>query len=327
MSTQTIPTNILTHNATANGETTLGAVDLDFDDLFDFTPPSIQSNIDPRTESLPKDSDFLQKQPSTTIDIDDIFATPDLDNLGLTYSKNLAKTDGLNAEPTPQPSVTVNPAPMKVTPTLIATAKVTTDNPAKNITAIDSQHKISSDFTEQSKVTIQPVTANVTQTHNDTIQASNHAILQTSSPTSKAQIKEKATHKQKKIKLSGKAKAHYIDTKPTVGKRCLHMMLVGAIFALVGLLVDWVINLSKAFGESNSAEMVWFFLPCLAVLGVVLGWFFGAKALDVVFGMFNITLDEKHPNDDDGFSSGLLKAIGFGLSIAIVGWLILMMLA
>ncbi|ELA09483.1 hypothetical protein MOMA_03735 [Moraxella macacae 0408225] len=207
--------------------------------------------------------------------------------------------------------------PPTTTPNTIDTT-FSTDDLAK----LDLNHK---DLPPKDLAKTNPPIVN-TPIQTNSISTSNNA----QKPTSNIEINAQATHTSNQVNQktkSNKAKAQHINTKPTFSKRCLHTALVGSIFALVGLLVDWIINLSKVFGEHNSAETLWFFFPCLAILGVVFGWFFGTRALDVVFGMFNFTLDESRPNDDDGFSSGLFKAIGFGLSIGMIGWLILLMLA
>lgn len=106
----------------------------------------------------------------------------------------------------------------------------------------------------------------------------------------------------------------------------LNSVLVSAIFALTGLLIDFLFNIFRALNGVHS-ESVWLFFPILSLLGLVFGVFFGTKALDVIFGIFHNTSIENNPSYDDGsFSGGILKATGFGLLIAIVGWLSMMIL-
>lgn len=104
----------------------------------------------------------------------------------------------------------------------------------------------------------------------------------------------------------------------------LNSVLVVAIFAITGLLIDFLFNVVRAVSGIHS-NSTWVFFPLLSLLGLVLGVFFGTKALDVIFGIFHSTSNENNPSHDDGsFSGGIFKAIGFGLLIAIVGWLAMM---
>lgn len=112
----------------------------------------------------------------------------------------------------------------------------------------------------------------------------------------------------------------------TTGRRLMDMVLVGLIFAVIGGSIDWIINIAKAVMGVTS-ESIWFFVYFMGILGLVLGWLMGTKALDVVFGLFRTTPTENNPsNDDDSFSSGIMKAIGFGLLIGVMGWFLMMIL-
>ena len=144
------------------------------------------------------------------------------------------------------------------------------------------------------------------------------AIFATSANSAKNQL-----YQQKRRNINPKAKAHYIDTKPTFGRRVLNSLSVGFIFAIIGLLVDWGVSITQAVANV-SGETNWFFLPCFGIIGLILGFLFGAKALDVIFANFRST-DDDHTGDD-GFAMGLFKAIGIGLGVAIIGWIIMMML-
>lgn len=140
--------------------------------------------------------------------------------------------------------------------------------------------------------------------------------------------------------LIGKKVASRQSTKPsvvmpydndeplTLSKRLMDMVSVGFIFAFIGIVIDWVINIIKSFSAIASGDMVWLFVYIMGGLGLILGGLMGTKALDVVFGLFRRSShDTSLVNDDDGFSSGIMKAIGFGLILGIVGWLLMMMFA
>lgn len=112
----------------------------------------------------------------------------------------------------------------------------------------------------------------------------------------------------------------------TLSRRLMDMLLVGLGFALFGVVIDWVVNLVKSL-NGNTGETVWFFVYFMGILGAILGFAIGTKAFDVVFGLFRTTPAENNPNsEDNSFSGGLMKAIGFGLLIGILGWLLMMML-
>lgn len=113
------------------------------------------------------------------------------------------------------------------------------------------------------------------------------------------------------------------EKPPTIGKRVLNMLLVGLIYGLIGVLIDWVINLVKVTGSTHSSGMLWFFSYVLLILGLVLGWFFGNRALNAIFGLF--TSNANRFDDSDVFSAGILRAIGIGLVFGVVSWLLLML--
>lgn len=121
----------------------------------------------------------------------------------------------------------------------------------------------------------------------------------------------------------------YDDTESlSLGRRLFNAILVAGVYGVVGVVIDWLINLAKLFGGNSSAEIVWLFLPILAVMGLIFGALWGTKALDVLFGLFRTTPATVNPNNDDSsFSAGIMRAAGFGLLIGIVGWLAMMMLA
>lgn len=118
------------------------------------------------------------------------------------------------------------------------------------------------------------------------------------------------------------------DIEPTsFFRRLMNGLLVGLVYAVIGTIIDWVVNLAKTFSGNNSAEMVWLFMPILGLMGMVFGVLFGTRALDVIFGIFRTTPTENNPsNDDDSFSSGLFKAVGIGLLIGVIGWLLMMVM-
>lgn len=118
-----------------------------------------------------------------------------------------------------------------------------------------------------------------------------------------------------------------LDERLTFGKRLLDMLLVGVLFGFFGLVIDWVVNIIKNLNNTHGSQMAWFFVYFMGGLGLILGWLMGVKALDVVFGLFRTTATDHPSNDEDIFSSGIMRAIGFGLLIGIVGWLLMMLMA
>lgn len=114
------------------------------------------------------------------------------------------------------------------------------------------------------------------------------------------------------------------EEQPTLLQRLFHGLLIGGIFAIIGLLIDGILHIGRVITADVVAEMSWFFLPCCAVLGVVLGCLFGVKSLEVIFATSNtIHLDYQQGDDD---SSGLFKAVGIGLGIAVLCWLVMLIL-
>lgn len=113
-----------------------------------------------------------------------------------------------------------------------------------------------------------------------------------------------------------------LDTPLTFAQRLCDALFIGVIFSLLGLLVDWALHISRALSSSVVNEMTWLFLPCFTFIGVIFGFFFGAKALDIIFG----SSATNGRNADDGFTSGLLKAVGIGLGIAVLAWLVMLIL-
>lgn len=114
------------------------------------------------------------------------------------------------------------------------------------------------------------------------------------------------------------------EKPPTLGRRLLNMLLVGLIYGFIGMVLDWVINLVKVVGSTHSSSMLWFFSYILLILGLVLGWLFGTRALNAIFGLF--TNNASRFDDGDIFSAGLMRAVGIGLVFGIIGWLLMMML-
>ncbi|MFW2177184.1 MULTISPECIES: hypothetical protein [unclassified Moraxella] len=172
---------------------------------------------------------------------------------------------------------------------------------------------------EQFDTTKKPINTSLPSAH----PSSENASHTTSHPQ---YVSDPQNHRQT-VNPSDQPLAEIILPKPSLMSRLWQMLGVTLIFAIFGSLLDWLTNLIKLFGSVGNAEMVWLFLPILTVLGLVSGWFFGTKAVDMIFGLFRTTPYENNPsNDDYSFSSGLLKAMGIGLLLGLMGWVLLLML-
>lgn len=111
---------------------------------------------------------------------------------------------------------------------------------------------------------------------------------------------------------------------PIQTRKMLNALFSGMLFAIIGLLIDWALHVARALTSDTSGDIAWLFFPILSIMGILFGYFFGAKALHVLFGSSATLHLDNEP--DDGFASGLLKAVGIGIGIAIICWLIMLIL-
>lgn len=105
--------------------------------------------------------------------------------------------------------------------------------------------------------------------------------------------------------------------------RLLQAFMVTLIYAAIGFLVDGIIYVVKAMVSVAPVQIFWLFLPLLVGIGLILGWLIGGRALDALLIPFQT---RNNPNfDEASFGYGIMKALGLGLILAVLGWLILMM--
>lgn len=117
---------------------------------------------------------------------------------------------------------------------------------------------------------------------------------------------------------------HHTPTPLTTTRKILNAFFIGIFFGVIGLLIDWALHIVRALASDTASNIAWLFFPMLSVIGVLFGFFFGAKALNVVFGTSaTVHLDNE---SDDGFTSGLLKAVGIAIGIAIITWFVMLIM-
>lgn len=103
-----------------------------------------------------------------------------------------------------------------------------------------------------------------------------------------------------------------------------YAFICGVMLGMVGGLIDVMLMVIGSLTTTIST-IQWLFTPILAVMGVLLGLFAGNHAGGHAMQLFHVFgSDNSYGNNDD---AGIFKAIGFGLMLSCLGYVILMMMA
>lgn len=103
-----------------------------------------------------------------------------------------------------------------------------------------------------------------------------------------------------------------------------YAFICGVMLGMVGGLIDVMLMVIGSLTTTIST-IQWLFTPILAVMGVLLGLFAGNHAGGHAMQLFHVFgSDNSYDNNDD---AGILKAIGFGLMLSCLGYVMLMMMA
>lgn len=103
-----------------------------------------------------------------------------------------------------------------------------------------------------------------------------------------------------------------------------YAFICGVMLGMVGGLIDVMLMVIGSLTTTIST-IQWLFTPILAVMGVLLGLFAGNHAGGHAMQLFHVFgSDNSYDNNDD---AGIFKAIGFGLMLSCLGYVMLMMMA
>lgn len=103
-----------------------------------------------------------------------------------------------------------------------------------------------------------------------------------------------------------------------------YAFICGVMLGMVGGLIDVMLMVIGSLTTTIST-IQWLFTPILAVMGVLLGLFAGNHAGGHAMQLFHVFGSDNPPGNND--DAGIFKAIGFGLMLSCLGYVILMMMA
>lgn len=103
-----------------------------------------------------------------------------------------------------------------------------------------------------------------------------------------------------------------------------YAFICGVMLGMVGGLIDVMLMVIGSLTTTIST-IQWLFTPILAVMGVLLGLFAGNHAGGHAMQLFHVFGSDNPPGNND--DAGIFKAIGFGLMLSCLGYVMLMMMA
>lgn len=103
-----------------------------------------------------------------------------------------------------------------------------------------------------------------------------------------------------------------------------YAFICGVMLGMVGGLIDVMLMVIGSLTTTIST-IQWLFTPILAVMGVLLGLFAGNHAGGHAMQLFHVFGSDNSPGNND--DAGIFKAIGFGLMLSCLGYVMLMMIA
>ncbi|OOS19846.1 hypothetical protein B0682_07845 [Moraxella lincolnii] len=103
-----------------------------------------------------------------------------------------------------------------------------------------------------------------------------------------------------------------------------YAFICGVMLGMVGGLIDVMLMVIGSLTTTIST-IQWLFTPILAVMGVLLGLFAGNHAGGHAMQLFHVFGSDNFPGNND--DAGIFKAIGFGLMLSCLGYVMLMMMA
>lgn len=102
-----------------------------------------------------------------------------------------------------------------------------------------------------------------------------------------------------------------------------YAFICGVMLGMVGGLIDVMLMVIGSLTTTIST-IQWLFTPILAVMGVLLGLFAGNHAGGHAMQLFHVFGSDNPPGNND--DAGIFKAIGFGLMLSCLGYVMLMMM-
>ena len=103
-----------------------------------------------------------------------------------------------------------------------------------------------------------------------------------------------------------------------------YAFICGVMLGMIGGLIDVMLMVIGSLTTTIST-IQWLFTPILAVMGVLLGLFAGNHAGGHAMQLFHVFGSDNPPGNND--DAGIFKAIGFGLMLSCLGYVMLMMMA
>lgn len=103
-----------------------------------------------------------------------------------------------------------------------------------------------------------------------------------------------------------------------------YAFICGVMLGMIGGLIDVMLMVIGSLTTTIST-IQWLFTPILAVIGVLLGLFAGNHAGGHAMQLFHVFGSDNPPGNND--DAGIFKAIGFGLMLSCLGYVMLMMMA